>query len=180
MIVAAPSFQLTCQNSGICNPDISDDVIGVQIKQNCPPNTFSWIDVRSMPHQFTTVPTPQAIPSRFVQFQSTTYQSCKHILSILIRRTELETLILNQVARGILGSNNPDDQTAARSAFWQNYTITLFVSMDGSYNYDVFPEQGKTTQVAALVATTYSGWYARYGTWLGTVGWWIGKKLRII
>ncbi len=175
--MAVPAFQVACQNLGICNPIIGDDVIGDHIRQNCQPNTYSWIDVRSVPHQFTTLPTQEAVPSRFVKLQSTSYQSFKHVLSILLRKTDVEMLILNQVAKGIVGSNNPDDQTALRSAFWQNYTITLFVAMDGSYNYDVLLEREKTTQIAGTVAITYSRCYEKVCEWDRNLDDWIDAKL---
>jgi hypothetical protein len=120
-------IQVACQNLGICNPAIGDDAIAGRIRQNLPPGSYSSLDMRCMSHQFFS--TQATVPSRIVRLQpGRPVLNADEILSV------------NRVVMGVLGSNNPQDQAAVRSALWQSYTITLFVAMDNSYNYDVLLE----------------------------------------
>lgn len=151
MSLTASSFELACKNLDICNRDVEDGVIAGRIKKTCPSGVYSWLLVRSVDHQFIQVPTQTSVPSRMIEFQPTSFEAVGNILSIIFRRTEIETLSLTQLSLGILGSKNPQDQAEVRSAFWQNYRIKLFIATDGTYNYDILPEQGKVTE---FVATT--------------------------
>ena len=85
-----------------------------------------------------------------IRFTTTNLQTAQHIFGIIFQKIEIETLSLNRVALGVLGSKNPKDQAELRSAYQQNFTIRLIIAMDTSYNYDISVGQGAITEQVAL------------------------------
>ena len=155
MAVTQPTpMEAVCHTLDICNRNVGDDLVSDRIKTNCPPKTYSWLFVRTVEHHFRTIPGGQPTePARLIRFQPTNKQAALNILCIIFQRTSIETLNINRVILGLLGSPEPRDKTAAKSAYWQNYTITVYVSMGTSFSVDIQAEQGAATQRIAGVCT---------------------------
>jgi hypothetical protein len=146
MAVVQTQLQVSCLHLELCNPAVDDPTVTDNVIRACPAGTYSTIFARTEDHHFSSNPGIALERSRLVQFKPTNYQAAWNILSIIFQRTNVETLNLNRVGQGLLGSQDPRDQHYAQSAYWQNYTIKVYVSMAGAFNYDIEDEQGAVTQ----------------------------------
>jgi hypothetical protein len=168
----ASSFELACQKLDICNRTIDDADIADQIRNKLTPGTYSALWVRSIDHKFSTAMSPQdVIRSRMIQFRPKNLETVVNIMRIVFRKTEMDTLNLTRLALGILGSTNPKDQAEVCSAYRQNFTVQLFIAMDGSYNYDIFADQGTTTEVVGYFGKQKKPDDASQGAIANSAGW---------
>lgn len=146
MNTASLQLEECCRHLDICNSAIDDTTVTDKIKRECPAHTYSWLFVRTLGHHFMSISGKALLPSRMVQFKPTGLESAKNLLSIIFQTTTIETLNINRVVLGLLGSKDQRDQKFAKAAYWQNYTITMYFSTEGSLCADFQSEQEVITK----------------------------------
>ncbi len=147
-------IEVSCRHLDICNPAIDDATVSDHVIEACPAETYTSIYVRTMDHHYPNAPGGVMEHSRLVQFQPTSLEAARHILSIIFQKTPVETLNLNRVAQGVLGSQDPRDIHFAQSANWQNYTLKVYATIGDNFNWDMSPpEQDGVTQKISSICT---------------------------
>ena len=146
-------LEMYCHQLDICNSAIEDTIVSDRIKGACPPGTYSWIFVRTADHYFGTTLGTEPEPSRLIQFKPTGKEALWNILRIIFQTTDIETININRVVLGLLGSTDERDNHCAHSAYWQNYTIKVYVSMGNPFSVDMQSEQGAVTQRVTGICT---------------------------
>ena len=146
MSIVQTQLEVCCRNLDICNCAIDDSIVADRIIAKCPPRTYSKILVRTTEHCFRINFGEAAEPSRMIQFQPTSRESAWNLLNIIFQQTTSKTVNVNRTIQGLLGSLDQKDIDAAHSAYWQNFIITIYVSMGGSFTVAMKGEQEAVTQ----------------------------------
>ncbi len=153
MAAVQTPLEVSCRHLDICNPAIEDTAVAERIKRICPPHTYSWILVRTMDHHFGTTPGIAEERARLIQFMPTNSQAAWNIICIIFQRTTVEVLFTNRAVQGLLGSADQNDIHSAQSAYWQNYSIKVYVSIGGNFSVEMQTERGRVTQKISGICT---------------------------
>jgi hypothetical protein len=133
---------------GICDSAVDDADLRNRIQSVCPTGTYTSIYVRTMNHQFLFLPESPQERSRLIQFEPTNSGALWNALCIIFKSTVIEPIDLSRTVLGLLGSTHSKDRQNAHSAYWQNFTIKLYVSMRDGLSFDIEESQGVGTRIA--------------------------------
>jgi hypothetical protein len=143
-------FGARCRQLGICDPKIDDATVSKRILKVCPAGTYTSLYVHTMYHHFSTYPGTEVKRYRLVQFKPTNNETLWNMLCVIFKRTINETVNLGRAVEGLLGSPDPKNRHYAQSAYWQNYTIKLYVRMERAFEWGIDVEQDPATGIAQI------------------------------